>query len=345
MTQNTTQDAFAAAVALHREGRTEQALLGYESVLRKHPEHLEALVNAAMLLQQDGRYEQAAGCYSRAIRLSPGNPRLQFSHGYLLLRLHRPSEALPFLDTATKLDPALPHAAELAAYARFRLTGKDVVEFSHKGEAVRFRIADINLGLDIFHVAGRFFEVAELDYCCDLLRPGAVIVDVGANVGNHLVYFARFLAPSRVYPIEPHPQSMRLLRENIALNQIDCVDERHLGIGIGAKRSRLAIEMPRQGDLVLARLVPSPAGNIEVFPLDELGLERVDLLKIDVEGMEFAVLEGMAATLRRSRPVLMVEVRQRDVERFIAAMHGHRYRLQRAFPGVGYQNLFLLPEP
>ena len=344
MAENSTQDAFTLAVALHRQGRIAEALSGYGEVLREFPDHLAANANAAALLQQTGRHEDAVSCYSRAVQLSPGNPKLKFSLGYLLLRLRRTSEALPLLEAAASLDPAISLAAELAAYARFRLAGKEVAEFAYENEAVRFRIADHNLGLDIFHVAGRFLEAPKLEHCRELIEPGAVIVDVGANVGNHLVYFAHFMAPARIFPIEPHPESIRLLRENIALNLIACVDERHLGIGIGGERGRLAIEMPSQGDLVLARLLPSPAGNIEVYPLDDLGFERVDLLKIDVEGMEFDVLHGMADTLRRCRPVLMIEVREADVARFVEAMRGHHYRLEREFAGIGYKNLFLLPE-
>ena len=344
MTENSTQDAFALALALHRQGRIAEALRGYEGVLREFPDHLAANANAAALLQQAGRHPEAVACYTRAARLSPDNARLKFSLGYLLLRLRRTAECLPWLEAAASLDPVIPLAAELAAYARFRLSGTEVAEFSCGGKTVRFRIADHNLGLDIFHVSGRFIEAAELEHCRELVEPGAVIVDVGANVGNHLVYFAHFMAPARIFPIEPHPESIRLLRENIALNLIECVDERHLGIGIGGERGRLAIEMPSQGDLVLARLLPSPAGNIEVYRLDDLGFERVDLLKIDVEGMEFDVLQGMADTLRRCRPVLMIEVREADVARFVEAMRGHRYRLEREFAGIGYKNLFLLPE-
>lgn len=344
MAENSTQDAFTLAVALHRQGRIAEALRGYEELLREFPDHLAANANAAAILQQTGRHEDAVNCYSRAVQLSPDNPKLKFSLGYLLLRLRRTSESLPLLETAASLGPAIPLAAELAAYARFKLSGKEVAEFACGSKSVRFRIADHNLGLDIFHVAGRFLEVPELEHCRDLIEPGAVIVDVGANVGNHLVYFAHFLAPSRIYPIEPHPESIRLLRKNIALNRIACVDECHLGIGIGRERGRLAIEMPSQGDLVLARLAPSPSGSIEVYPLDDLGFERIDLLKIDVEGMEFDVLHGMADTLRRCRPVLMIEVREADVARFVEAMRGHHYRLEREFAGIGYKNLFLLPE-
>lgn len=344
MAENSTQDAFALAVALHRQGRIAEALRDYEQVLREFPDHLAANANAAALMQQAGRREEAASCYAKAVQLSPENPKLKFSLGYLLLRMRRTAEALPLLEAAAAHDPAISLAAELAAYTRFRLSGKEVAEFVYEGEPVRFRIADHNLGLDIFHVAGRFFEAPELEHCRELIEPGAVIVDVGANVGNHLVFFARFMAPECIFPIEPHPESIRLLRENIALNRIACVDERHLGIGIGRARGRLAIDMPSQGDLVLARLAPSPSGNIEVYPLDDLDIERIDLLKIDVEGMEFDVLQGMAGTLRRCRPVLMIEVRESDVARFVDAMRGHRYRLEREFAGIGYKNLFLLPE-
>jgi len=62
-----------------------------------------------------------------------------------------------------------------------------------------------------------------------------------------------------------------------------------------------------------------------------LGEQQVDFIKIDVEGMEFDVLDGAAATLARCRPILFVEVRKRDLERYYALVRSLNYRIERTF--------------
>lgn len=335
------QSLFAEAQALQAQGRIDMAITRYEALLAEAPDELDANLAIARLLQRRNRLDEAVGYFSRALQQAPQNGRLKFSLGYAFLRLGRHAEAAPLLESAAAQLPQIPHAVELAAYARFKLAGREIAEFTQDGEPIRFRIGEHNLGLDMFHVSGRFFETAELAYCRELIAPGGVIVDIGANVGNHLIYFAKFLMPARIVPIEPHPESVRLLRENIALNSVGCVDERYLGSAVAAKRSRLKIVLGQRGDLVLAQLLPAADGEIEAFPLDELPFERIDLLKVDVEGMEFAVLDGMAATLRRCRPILMIEVQDAHCAEFIRAMQIRGYRLQREFPGAGYKNLFM----
>lgn len=334
---------YERAAADQRSGKIQEAYTGYRQTVTVAPDHLAANIGLASLLMNSGRRDEAVAYYRKALELDTGNARLRYALGYLLLRLNNPQEALPQLEIAAAAMPAIPLAAKLLAYARFRQAGRDVAEFNFDGEPIRFRIAGNNLGLDIFHVSGHFFEEPELAYCREIIAPGGVIVDAGANVGNHLVYFAKFLAPLEIAPIEPNPEAIRLLRDNIELNDITCVDSRYLGIGIGQNRARLALSMPRQGDLVVAQLVPSESGTIEIWPLDELQFSRIDLLKIDVEGMEFEVLAGMKQTLACHRPIVMMEVQDAHRVRFVDAMRELGYAVAREFPGVGYRNLFLEP--
>lgn len=160
-------------------------------------------------------------------------------------------------------------------------------------------------------------EYSELEWrlLAQYCAPGDVVVEVGANVGSHSVGFAKRVASGgRVVVVEPQPFVFQALCANLALNCLANADAFNCACGeaegvlemrpvdYGARGNFGGVEMRGRGTL---------AGGIEIAvrPLDALlrPYARVDLLKIDVEGMESAVLRGARATLERFRPVLYVE--------------------------------------
>ncbi|KUF11456.1 FkbM family methyltransferase [Pseudoponticoccus marisrubri] len=158
------------------------------------------------------------------------------------------------------------------------------------------------------HRVGKFYERADLDKLAQHVKSGAYVVDVGANVGNHALYFAGLMGAARVVCIEPNPQAIEALRANVAANGLDGVVVLDLlGIGLGA-RSEDGFRVQRRGrNLGAAQLVKG--GGIAVHAGDTLFEgEPVDLLKIDVEGMEMAVLEGFADLIATRRPQIFIEV-------------------------------------
>src|SRR5215207_2352982 len=111
-------------------------------------------------------------------------------------------------------------APSMLAYARLRASGADIAEFAHEGETFRFQMHPWYMGIDMFHAAGGFYEPLELGYCRTHVPPGGTIVDVGANTGNHTVYFARFLKPRLLIPVEPIDEAADLIRANAELNGV-----------------------------------------------------------------------------------------------------------------------------
>ena len=150
------------------------------------------------------------------------------------------------------------------------------------------------------------------------LRPGAVAVDVGANCGAHTLVMAAAARGGRVIACEPNPVLRERLEANLALNSLSNVGVR--GWAVTATAGTAVLQVPRDpvhtgGASLLAGVHEHLAGALEVeveaVTLDAIaereGLERVDLVKIDVEGLEAAVLEGGGALLARDRPVLTFE--------------------------------------
>lgn len=162
-------------------------------------------------------------------------------------------------------------------------------------------------------------ETALLDA---LLRPGGTFVDVGANWGWFTLLAASRVGPAgRVVALEPDPRLFPLLAGNAARNALGHVLPLPVAASDREGEAELAGYEEGQGNRGLSSLVRSaaaeagsaagPVFRVRTARLDDLleahGVERVDLVKVDVEGAEEAVLRGMAEGIaaRRYRAVLL----------------------------------------
>lgn len=147
-------------------------------------------------------------------------------------------------------------------------------------------------------------------------RPGAVVFDIGANVGHHALAMAGWA--TMVHAFEPYPAVARLLSERVAENPLANI--RLHPFGLGERNQLLEYFAPTgRGNLGTGSFVPAHAtgynerhGQLEVrhgdAVVEELGLDRLDFVKLDVEGFEHAVLLGLRATLERFRPAILMEL-------------------------------------
>ncbi len=239
--------------------------------------------------------------------------------------------------------PAQWRVAAQAAIARSCVALGFHTEFEVAGEHFRFLVDNPFDTVQRSHLKRRFFEAEELDYLRERVPRGGVIVEVGANVGNHVVYYARFLAPRKIVVLEPNPAALDLLGRNLAANAVTCADLSQLGVAAGDHEGRYEARTQDDNNLGATRLVESPQGPIRCAPLDRLIAERVDFIKIDVEGMELQVLEGARELVRASRPLLLVEIFREQLAPFEKWMESNGYRVARTFDYVHAVNLFLQP--
>lgn len=173
---------------------------------------------------------------------------------------------------------------------------------------------------------GAFYEADSLAEVARLMPPAAHILDVGANIGSHAVFFATRMQAARVVVVEPNPLALAPLVATIALNRLgDVIDTSVLGIGLG-RVSRGDLGMRRHDRNLGATRMRPGAGTLQVHPGDELFQdERFDLIKIDVEGMEMDVLAGLSHTIERSRPVIHIEVDDENLTAFEAWLANSAY--------------------
>jgi len=152
-----------------------------------------------------------------------------------------------------------------------------------------------------FLINGRLYEEDNLDYIYGLgLEPQGVVLDVGAFIGTHAIFFQRCCQASIVHAFEPNPIALNLLRRNIAANHATV---RVYDFALGYERSQTAaIFSTPPGNLAGARITLS-SGCIVVKRLDDVFRDtRCDVIKIDVEGQELDVLLGARKTIVNHRP-------------------------------------------
>ncbi len=218
------------------------------------------------------------------------------------------------------------------------------ITFEYAGQQSKLPYTGLNPTLERTQLRGVFFEQRELEALIDVIEPGAVIVDVGANTGNHTVFFAHVLKAAKVFAIEPNPRTVAILKSTISANNLENVDTSKLGIGVGEARDTLFLQTGRRGHLGTVRLETEGDIAVEIWPLDDLISAPVDFLKIDVEDMEVEVLKGARKLFARDRPGALVEVQDNNITAFLAILDELGYRINRIFADHGYANYLIAPE-
>ena len=190
----------------------------------------------------------------------------------------------------------------------------------------------VGRSLDLY---GEFSE-GEAALFGQCVKPGHVVLDIGANVGAHTLFFANAVGPrGRVIAFEPQRLVFQTLCANMALNGLTNVHCRHAAVGARPGTVRVPVLDPAKeqnfGGLSLAgRTEGEPVPRVTV---DGLALGRCHFMKIDVEGMEVPAIEGAAETIRRHRPLLYVENDRRQ----------HAQALVRLIASLGYRLHWHLP--
>ena len=156
------------------------------------------------------------------------------------------------------------------------------------------------------------YERGTLQVIAACLRPGDVFVDIGASIGQMALHASTRVGPAgRVLAIEPDPRVADLLERNLSLNGMTQVEV--VQCAAGADRAMCCLEgyadgaenrgvsrIRQDGAVPLGMRFPVHTMPIDAL-LDERGVPDVDLIKIDVEGFEAEVLDGMAEGLAAQR--------------------------------------------
>lgn len=181
----------------------------------------------------------------------------------------------------------------------------------------RFGIVfDNELGQQMF-VSG-CYEPNEFALLDRVLRPGMTALDAGANEGTYTVFLAARVGPKgRVLAVEPSPRELARLRANLALN--DAVHVTVVAAALAERQGEAALKLADArhagqntlGGFIYPEVTESghlivPATTIDMLA-ETQRLDRLDVIKLDVEGAELAALAGAAHVLEAYRPLLLLE--------------------------------------
>lgn len=162
------------------------------------------------------------------------------------------------------------------------------------------------------------YEPNDFFYFDKFVPAGGTVIDLGAHEGLYTVFSSRRVGPTGcVVAVEPSEREIKKLKNNIALNGCTNVHIFETAVGSSNGRARLRIAEDRHaGTNTLGQFIYDvrevASEEVSIRTVDdivaELGLQRVDVIKADIEGGELAMLLGARETLLRFRPALFLEI-------------------------------------
>lgn len=169
----------------------------------------------------------------------------------------------------------------------------------------------------------KYLEIVKLRY----IPKNAVIVDIGSNIGNHLVYFSKTANAKKVYGFEPQKNIFNILSKNLLLN--NCGAEIK-NIALGDKIQKTQISFFDKSNLGATSLEYNEKGTIQTSTLDEEFKniqEKINFIKIDVEGFEYFVLRG-AKLLMHHKPIIWIEMFNKNFFKVKELLNSFEYEIK-----------------
>lgn len=198
----------------------------------------------------------------------------------------------------------------------FKLKDQDILLACRNGD-------ERSMPMDILNF--RNYEKRNLAIIDDLLTnisPKGIFIDVGANIGYTSLHWSKMFPQVNLIAFEVLPQNYELLNKNIEMNHVENVVTFNLGLSnknsfdqfhyypwCTANSSRENLEERDDAILVEVKLVV-------LDELNEVQKKNIDFIKIDVEGMEKFVLEGMIKTIEKNKPLIMSELLRKYASKF-----------------------------
>ena len=181
-----------------------------------------------------------------------------------------------------------------------------------------------------------FWEIWLTLFCARNVKRGMTAIDVGANFGYYSLLLAELVGTrGELIAVEPNPHAADFLRRSVELNGLlgrTRIETSALGATISGEASLYVPHSePKNAQIVSEMFQPRPQDGVlikvPVTTLDGMSAacSRVDFIKIDAEGAEEVILEGMAETIARHKPMLVVEfnpARYADASGFLERLAG-----------------------
>jgi len=182
-----------------------------------------------------------------------------------------------------------------------------------------------------------FFEMSILQELQPYIKKNAVIFDIGANIGNHSVYWAIKSNAKKIYSFEPVQNIFNILKRNIELNNVT-EKVKIYNIGLSNEKINGSISYYNPKDIGRTQIKQDLNGNLSLEKLDNIKIDEdtIDFLKIDVEGHELKVLQGGKETIKTYKPIIFVESFPENKKKVHEYLESLNYKLIKELPLDNY---------
>lgn len=153
--------------------------------------------------------------------------------------------------------------------------------------------------------------------------------DIGANIGNHTLYFILECGAACGYAFEPVKDTFNILHKNIEINNL--TDQTKLyNVGIGEKAGKSNIVRYDKDNIGGTALEISETGDIPIISVDSLEISmEIALIKIDTEGFEVNVIKGLLHTIKKYHPYIMIEIQKENFGTIKKLMYQLDYKYEK----------------
>lgn len=183
-----------------------------------------------------------------------------------------------------------------------------------------------------------FYEYELLSFLRTNYNNQKNIIDIGANIGNHSLFFAKYMNCDKVYSFEPFTKNIELFKNNLSNYKDKCI---LFETALSDKDGKMVLYNSEENNYGGISLCKEPssfevAKEIDVLRLDNFNLTDITLMKIDVENHENEVLIGSRQTVINNKPIIILENSYYYFSHIFPNPHPHKDVLE----GLGYTKLY-----
>ena len=182
----------------------------------------------------------------------------------------------------------------------------------------KLKVIPGDLGTSLELLLFKIHEPISTKIVTETLQKGMTCLDVGANIGYYVALESKILGDQgRIIAIEPSPQNFEYLIKNIAMQRAKNIDA--FNFAAGDKNGHINF-VSYENESNSGRVIPDSAvsdwpGPVAKLPvktidsfLEEIGVDKIDFLRMDVEGYEYHIFQGMKNTIKQSKPIIQIEI-------------------------------------
>lgn len=178
-----------------------------------------------------------------------------------------------------------------------------------------------------------FYEGTLLDKWKNYIKNSKTIIDIGANLGNHSLYWAINLDCKKIYAFEPFKPNFEILKDNVERNKLNNIVP--INKGVGSQKSKAVVKNFDDSNYGATTLEETNDENIadvmEIVDIDsfsaENSIKQIDFIKIDTEGFEEKVLLGMKNVISKFKPIMWIEVSSETHQNVFSYLFKYNYKI------------------